>query len=207
MRRITLATFLIALLPGCYGKSSGSMEPIETLSPSRTVVLANIRLSTAAQRGFESFQSEGVAYGAMYVTRDGNNYFWRTGSFSAEDVAQEAEAACEALAGRDCTIYAQIEPVLEAGEIAVPLQASQEINRAYLATTPGNFVALAAMPAGAFGYAWNATDSTSAGERALAECSARKSGEQQKYSPDVALSLENDGVFDCRLLWVTQRRQ
>ncbi|MEN0002334.1 MAG: hypothetical protein AAF940_15770 [Pseudomonadota bacterium] len=200
-RALTLAC--IAGLAGCT--INRAPVPYTVMEAGEVQVHSDITLERGTAAAFEDFTSAGEAYGVMYVAPNGGDHYWRVGSFSARDVDHEARVKCAAIIQAACIRYATINPQSVDLDTAIPARIERQLRRAMRRTKTGDFVAIAVMPTGAYGYGFNYDTADEAEARALKECAAEIASEQKTVDADILPTLIDAGLFECRLFQTYRR--
>lgn len=192
-----------ALVTGCA--RNDAPLPFSFLAPGEVQVTSNLSLPPAAATAFAEFVADGESFGAMYVSPDGELWYWRTGSFTLEDVTQEARIVCDVIVGAPCVQHATLAPASSRSTSGVPERVRDDLTRAMQRTPEGRYVAVAVMGTGAYGYGFNYATDAEAQAVALDECEKQVRSEMADFHPDEVVALAAEGVFDCRLFETFRR--
>ncbi|MEO0633547.1 MAG: hypothetical protein AAFY52_05365 [Pseudomonadota bacterium] len=192
-----LALFALSALPGM------ALEPIKGATFSQ---VAQISLSDKAQKALERFRRTNDAFGAFFISEDGQHWTWYADMFSAKTAAKVAEIECETHSRRNCVLLARINPKNDVGELGVPSFALKGYREMVRKTGSGNFAAMAINGLSGWGSAFDFSDVSDARERALLECEAQSASEKADMERDVRQAFEKNKIFDCRIVFTMQKR-
>lgn len=198
-----LALALVTGTAGCI--SNDAPVPFTVMDKGTVRIHSDITLEAEVAAAFAEFAANPETFGAMYVARDGVDWFWRTGTFSLADVELEARETCAALTRTTCIRYATITPANALDPMAIPTRIAPDLHRAMRRTQEGDYVALAVMPTGAYGYGFNYDTAQAAEARAMDECRNEVASEQADADPDTLPALISAGLYQCRILQTYRR--
>jgi hypothetical protein len=161
-------------------------------------------LDPRTEAALRSFVLQREVFGAFHVGPDGFEFGAATGHWTAEDAALVAEVYCSAATGTPCAPLAVVVPA-DGGRVAIPVWFREDASKIWAQAEPGLFVALAAMPSGAYGFGWEMAAPAEAKATALRECEKRAGPEERDHPADLREPLRKAGAFDCRLIGTVTR--
>lgn len=203
---------LIGLVSGCVPTSETASVPVPEIMSKDSVTVADktrvevhsgMTLGQAALAGFTKFKNTGGVYGAMYVTRDGSSFSWRSRRYSVEDAMVAAQTDCEAFYRTDCELYATLVPAApREGQFYLRDQSRDNWERAVRETRAGNFIAIAANKTGASGFAWDFSSAEEARAAAIRTCVKNAAALPKDSNARIVSANEAAGVYQCRIIGV-----
>lgn len=197
-------SFRVACVALCAAASS--VAALDEIKGGQFSLLSDIALGERSAEELAKFKRDREAYGAFYVSRDGVSWAWFTGMFSQASADKRAKTACEWRAPSGCVPLARMTPQNAVGEIAVPQHARSGLREALRETSSSNYGAMAANGLGGWGTSFDFDNVADARERATLECEASSATDKADAEPGLRRALERNGIFECSVVHVFQKR-
>jgi hypothetical protein len=190
---------VLCTLAAC-GVRADAPLPLPVLASGEATFYADPPTDPVVLEALEAWHAADGPFGAFFLSGDGADWGWSTGAFTAEDAALVARANCAARGAEGCRRLATLGPTDAATVLGLPLHAAEGAQAGWEAVPDGAHFALAAMPTGAHGYAFDPGDPFAAAAEAMLQCKARRLVARIEQDPAIRAALDAAGGYECRLL-------